>query len=73
MLSMISIVLKIETAYLAIFKNRQISIVKKLVCYETYKEKSDLSDIGLVGASRAENLNMIHSLYAKYDFNSLKD
>ena len=72
MLSMISIVLKTETAYLATFKNRQISIVKKLVWYEKYIEKSDLSDIGLVGTSRAENLNWTYSVYAKCDFNGLK-
>ena len=29
-------------------------------------------DIGLVGASRAENLYLTYSVDAKYDFNSLK-
>ena len=43
-----------------------------MVCYEKYIEKSELSDIGLVGTSRAENLNLTSSVDAKYDFNSLK-
>ena len=29
--------------------------------------------IGLVGTSRAENLNIMNSVCAKYDFNNLKD
>ncbi len=70
--STISTVLKAETAYLATFENRQISIMKKKVYDEKYIEKSDLSDIGSVGTSRAENLNLTYYVDAKYDFNSLK-
>ena len=70
---MISIALKDETPFLATFKNQQISIMKKkMVCYAKSIEKSELSDIGLVGTSRAENLNLTYYVDAKYDFNSLK-
>ena len=43
-----------------------------MVWYEqSIEKKNDLSDIGLVGISRAQKLNWIHSVYAKYDFNNL--
>ena len=71
--SMISTILKAETAYLATFENRQISIMRKeMVCDEVYREKSELSEIDLVGTLGAENLNSTYSGYAKYDFNGLK-
>ena len=35
-------------------------------------EKSELSDIGLVGTSRAENLNLTYFLDTKYDCSNLK-
>ena len=43
-----------------------------MVCYEKSVEKIDLSDSGLVGSSRAENLNVTYYVDAKYDFSSLK-
>ena len=52
MLIMISIILKAETAYLAIFENRQISIMKKKDDFlRKDKEKSELSEIGKVRTS----------------------
>ena len=34
--------------------------------------KSELSDIGFVGTSRGENLNLAYYADAKYGFNNLK-
>ena len=46
-------------------KGRQISIMKKkTICYKIYIEKSELSEIGKVCTSEAENLNLTHCGYA---------
>ena len=71
MVSMTSIIPKAKTPYLAIFKNRQISIIKKkMVYYEKYIEKTEFSEIDEVCTSEAENLNLTYSVCVKYDFNS---
>ena len=46
---------------------------KKMVWYEKYIEKSELSDIALVGTLLTENFNSIHFVYAKYDSDNHKD